>query len=55
MCHPQIIGQHHRMRMLERMIQHILAKGDAWIAAPVDVAKCWASQRKAPRARGARR
>ena len=55
MCHPQVIGQHYRMRMLERLIQHILAKGDAWIAAPGDVAKCWAAQNKAPKARRARR
>jgi peptidoglycan-N-acetylglucosamine deacetylase len=29
--HPQIIGRHHRMQMLERMIQHILEQDGVWI------------------------
>ncbi len=48
MCHPQIIGQHHRMRMLERLVRHMMNKGDVWFAAPGEVAKCWASQNKPP-------
>jgi peptidoglycan/xylan/chitin deacetylase (PgdA/CDA1 family) len=30
--HPQIIGRHHRMQMLERVIQHILSHDNVWIA-----------------------
>jgi peptidoglycan/xylan/chitin deacetylase (PgdA/CDA1 family) len=30
--HPQIIGRHHRMQMLERVIQHILGHDNVWIA-----------------------
>jgi len=29
--HPQIIGRHHRMQMLERVIQHILSHDNVWI------------------------
>lgn len=29
--HPQIIGRHHRMQMLERIIQHILRHDNVWI------------------------
>jgi peptidoglycan/xylan/chitin deacetylase (PgdA/CDA1 family) len=29
--HPQIIGRHHRLRMLERMIQHIKRLDGVWI------------------------
>ncbi len=29
--HPQIIGRHHRIRMLERMIQHITQLDGVWI------------------------
>ncbi len=36
--HPQIIGRPHRMRMLERMIQHILAHDGVWIAQMGDIA-----------------
>jgi peptidoglycan/xylan/chitin deacetylase (PgdA/CDA1 family) len=28
--HPQIIGRHHRLRMLERIIQHILEHDNVW-------------------------
>jgi peptidoglycan/xylan/chitin deacetylase (PgdA/CDA1 family) len=30
--HPQIIGRHHRLRMLERVIQHISRLDGVWIA-----------------------
>lgn len=30
--HPQIIGRLHRMRMLERMIQHMVRLDRVWIA-----------------------
>lgn len=30
--HPQIIGRHHRMRMLERVIRHILEFDGVWFA-----------------------
>lgn len=29
--HPQIIGRHHRIRMLERIIQHIMRLDGVWI------------------------
>jgi peptidoglycan/xylan/chitin deacetylase (PgdA/CDA1 family) len=36
--HPQIIGRHHRLRMLERIIQHVLAHDNVWIAQMADIA-----------------
>jgi peptidoglycan/xylan/chitin deacetylase (PgdA/CDA1 family) len=36
--HPQIIGRHHRMQMLERVIQHILSHDNVWIAQMGDIA-----------------
>ena len=36
--HPQIIGRHHRMAMLERVIQHILGHDDVWFAQMIDIA-----------------
>jgi peptidoglycan/xylan/chitin deacetylase (PgdA/CDA1 family) len=46
MCHPQAIGQHHRIRMLERLVRHMLDKGDVWFASQAEVARHWASQAK---------
>jgi peptidoglycan/xylan/chitin deacetylase (PgdA/CDA1 family) len=45
MGHPQVIGRPSRMRMLERLIQHILGKKDVWIAPPLAVAEHYLSQR----------
>jgi peptidoglycan/xylan/chitin deacetylase (PgdA/CDA1 family) len=36
--HPQIIGRHHRMQMLERIIQHILRHDNVWITQMTDIA-----------------
>lgn len=36
--HPQIIGRPHRMRLLERMIQHITAHEGVWIAQMGEIA-----------------
>lgn len=36
--HPQIIGRHHRMRMLERVIQHITQHEGIWIAQMGEIA-----------------
>jgi peptidoglycan-N-acetylglucosamine deacetylase len=36
--HPQIIGRHHRMAMLERVIGHILERDDVWFAQMIDIA-----------------
>jgi peptidoglycan/xylan/chitin deacetylase (PgdA/CDA1 family) len=36
--HPQIIGRHHRLRMLERMIQHITRHEGIWIAQMGEIA-----------------
>ncbi|MBI3129472.1 MAG: polysaccharide deacetylase [Candidatus Tectomicrobia bacterium] len=52
MCHPQAIGQRHRMRMLERLVRHMLDKGDVWFASQAEVARHWAGQSK-PAARPA--
>lgn len=30
--HPQIIGRHHRMQMLERIVRHIMAHDGVWFA-----------------------
>ena len=45
MGHPQVIGRPSRMRMVERLIQHILAKKDVWIARPLEIAEHFLSQR----------
>jgi peptidoglycan/xylan/chitin deacetylase (PgdA/CDA1 family) len=36
--HPQIIGRHHRLRMLERMIQHITQHEGVWITHMSEIA-----------------
>ncbi len=41
MMHPQVMGRPSRMRMLERLIQHILGKKDVWIARPIEIAEHW--------------
>ena len=46
MCHPQAIGQHHRIRMLERLVNHMLDKGDVWFTTPKEVAKVYSDQNK---------
>ena len=45
MGHPQVIGRPSRMRMVARLLEHILAKGDVWIARPIEVAEHYLSQR----------
>ena len=45
MGHPQVIGRPSRMRMVERLIQHILAKKDVWLARPIEIAEHYLSQR----------
>ena len=42
--HPQIIGRHHRMAMLERVIQHILGHDDVWFAQMIDIANLFRSR-----------
>ncbi len=49
MCHPQVIGQHHRIRMLERLVRHMRERGDVWFATTGAVARHWASQVKPPK------
>ncbi len=49
MTHPQIIGQHHRIRMLERLVCHMLDKGDVWFASTGQVAREWSKQVKPPK------
>jgi len=36
--HPQIIGRHHRMQLLEGLIKHMLAHDDVWFAQMGDIA-----------------
>lgn len=36
--HPQIIGRHHRMQMVERVIQHILEHDGVWFAQMHEIA-----------------
>ena len=45
MGHPQVIGRPSRMRMVERLLKHILAKKDVWIAPPIEIAEHYLSQR----------
>jgi len=45
MGHPQVIGRPSRMRMVSRLLELILGKGDVWIARPIEVAEHYLSQR----------
>jgi peptidoglycan/xylan/chitin deacetylase (PgdA/CDA1 family) len=47
MGHPQMIGRPSRLRMLERMIRQIRAKGDVWFATPLEVARFWQQRARA--------
>jgi peptidoglycan-N-acetylglucosamine deacetylase len=44
MGHPQVIGRPSRVRMVERLIKHILAKNDVWFARPTELAEYWLAQ-----------
>jgi peptidoglycan/xylan/chitin deacetylase (PgdA/CDA1 family) len=44
MFHPQVMGRPSRMRMLERLIQHMLGKKDVWFAKPIDLARHYIAQ-----------
>jgi peptidoglycan/xylan/chitin deacetylase (PgdA/CDA1 family) len=37
--HPQVTGRGHRMVVLEKLISHVLDKGDVWLPRMIDVAK----------------
>jgi peptidoglycan/xylan/chitin deacetylase (PgdA/CDA1 family) len=37
--HPQIIGRHHRMQMLERILAHILEHDGVWFAQMREIAQ----------------
>jgi peptidoglycan/xylan/chitin deacetylase (PgdA/CDA1 family) len=43
--HPQIIGRHHRMVMLEKLIQYIQSHSDVWFATATEVVTDWLGQR----------
>jgi len=45
MGHPQVIGRPSRMRMVSRLLELILGKGDVWIARPIEIAEHYPSQR----------
>lgn len=54
--HPQIIGRHHRLRMLERLIRHVRRHSGARFARAVDVARAFtAAGGRRGRGRGDRR
>jgi len=36
--HPQIIGRHHRLAMLERVLRHILEHDGVWFAQMSEIA-----------------
>ena len=38
-CHPSIIGRFHRLEILERLIDHAMARGDVWFASLEQVAR----------------
>ncbi len=38
-CHPSIIGRFHRLEVLERLIDHAMARGDVWLATLEEVAR----------------
>ncbi len=44
-CHPSVIGRHHRMAILDRLVDHAKSRGDVWIASLGDIAEhvngCW--------------
>jgi peptidoglycan-N-acetylglucosamine deacetylase len=44
MGHPQVIGRPSRVRMLERLIRHILDKKDVWVVRPTELADYWLAQ-----------
>ena len=37
-CHPSVIGRHHRMNILDRLVDHAEARGDVWIAPLEEIA-----------------
>jgi hypothetical protein len=38
-CHPSIIGRFHRLEILERLMDHAMARGDVWFATLEQVAR----------------
>lgn len=40
-CHPQIIGSPARLRMYERLVDHIRSKEDVWFASGSQIADWW--------------
>ena len=45
--HPQTIGRAHHMLMLERFVEHILGRGDAWFAPLSAIFDCWSDDASA--------
>jgi peptidoglycan/xylan/chitin deacetylase (PgdA/CDA1 family) len=44
MGHPQVIGRPSRMRMVARLLEIIVGRGDVWIARPIEVAEHYLSR-----------
>ena len=42
--HPWMLGQPHRIGALERALDHIMAQGEVWSAAPSAIRSAWADQ-----------
>lgn len=40
-CHPQIIGSPGRLRMYERLLEHMKSKGNVWFATGSQIADWW--------------
>ena len=38
-CHPSVIGRHHRMAILERLVRHAKSRGDVWLAPLATIAE----------------
>ncbi len=38
-CHPSIIGRHHRMAILENLVDHAKRRGDVWAAPLAEIAE----------------
>lgn len=46
-CHPQIIGRHHRLQALERLIRHMQSHDGVWFARMGDIADDFRARRAA--------
>lgn len=45
--HGRIAGRPGRARAVARLVDHVLASGDAWIARRIDIARHWVAEHPA--------